>query len=257
MHYERTLITLSTMWHGSHIRRICLQHYALQRHCCGQSLWQFTFLERRHTTYTEHESIKGEQLGSLIFIARKAVKDTAMQPILELTQRSHHLVLRLTAVYHQRHRPLNSPPYLSLKSLTLLTLILMRPIIVQSYLADSYPLCIIEMPFHLIKHLRPVRLDILRMQSYHAIAIAIVALGQRCHTAYIAQVDARHEKTYRTCRPGTSYNVVKVIAKLLAIDVCMSINEVHNAIYLLRFIIFRAYSRSGVFFSSATLMLSI
>ena len=134
---EGGLVALATQGDGSHVGGVGLQDDAVQRDDSRQRLGQVTFLEGEHTTDAEHEALELQQLTGFLLITREAMEYTTGQVGSVLLQNGQQLILRLTAVNHQRKLRLHRPTDLLFESLQLLLLELTAPVEVESYLADG------------------------------------------------------------------------------------------------------------------------
>ena len=101
MHYIRRLIALASQGNRRHVGGIRFQYNTTQGDASRQYFWQMTFLESQHTSDTQHKAVELQQLSGFLLVARKAVEHASRQVVDIFLQNSHHLVLRLPAVYHQ------------------------------------------------------------------------------------------------------------------------------------------------------------
>ena len=167
------------MGNWSHIGTVCLQHQPIQRHALRQIFTQMTTLERAYATHAKHETWEAQQLFRLPGIARKTMENATSQLLLIRAQEGDHLVLRLTAMYHQGQAQLYGPLHLFLKSQELLPLIFPTPIIIQSHFANSYKLAspIGKIMFmEMTQSLSPIRFHLFWMKSHHGISVTWIQM---------------------------------------------------------------------------------
>ena len=135
--HESRLVAFASVRHRCHIRRISLQHYAVERYDSGQRRWQIALLKGRNTTYAKNKLVKGKQLLGLMFVAGEAMEHTAYEVMFVVTQHLDHLILSLTAMYHQRQLCFYRPLHLCREGFHLLMFELTRPVVVKSDLTDG------------------------------------------------------------------------------------------------------------------------
>ena len=131
------LVALSAVRHGRQIRRIGLEHDAVQWHGLGQYFGQAGLLECEHASYAEAEAGVLQQLACLVGRSAEAVEHAAAQAFTLLVEQFEQVGVGLAAMdadgLAQRTGPLQLPAeHAALKFLARIV-----PIVVEPNLADA------------------------------------------------------------------------------------------------------------------------
>ena len=103
----------------------------------AEGRWSDCLRYCQDTANTQCKTVELQQLTSLHLVARKTMEHATRQLVAIALQDSHHLVLRLATVYHQRQMQLYRPAHLLFESLQLLLFEFTAPIVVEPHLADG------------------------------------------------------------------------------------------------------------------------
>ena len=199
------------------------------------------FLKSKHTAHTDEESVEGEQFGSLLLIAGKAMEDTSAELGTVFLEYRHQLVLCLAAVDDEREADFDGPSHLFLEALQLLVLVFATPIEVKPHLADSNKLGWRRLlnPTHLGNHLAPVGAHILGMESYHGVCKARIALHHGAHFLQAFHVYGRHKYCFRSSIAGTGNHLIAIEVEFLTVNMRVCVNKYHQpSIIKLQFSLF-------------------
>src|SRR5574344_1383856 len=212
------LIALATLGHWRHIRGVRLQDDTVKGYL-WQHRGQVRLLEGEHSSYAQYKLGELKQFGGFLLIARKTMEDSSGQVRLITTQNTHHLLLTLATVYHQRQLGTDTPLHLSLKGCQLLLLIFSAPIEVQPYLSDGDEgvRVLLQLLLHLLQYRLPVGFHFLGMQTYHGITVAGIVTAQLQHPLYAGQIDGWQEYLTHACCLGSGDDFCTVGIKFGAV----------------------------------------
>jgi len=138
LEHKGRFVTLTAMGHRRHIGSVGLENDAAERHCRGlqirsnKGLRQVRLLEGEHAADAQHKTVELEQFTGFNLIAGKAMEHAARQVVTVFLKDSHHLVLGLTTVDHQRQAHLHRPAYLFLEGFQLFLLELTAPLEIKA-----------------------------------------------------------------------------------------------------------------------------
>ena len=166
-----------------------------------------------------------------MLIACKAMEHSSGKFLLIMAHNGQQLVLRLSAMDHQRQTRLDAPFHLPLKGGKLLSFILTRPIEIQAYLTDGdirhgRIACdaLIQCPLHLTEHILPVVLHLLGLQTDHRIAITWITVADVTYGSNTCAVNAGNKNRCHTCCAGTSDHLIQIVVELRSVKMGMGIN---------------------------------
>ena len=162
------------------------------------------------------------------------MKHATWQFFLILAKQFHHLILRLSAVNHQWEASLYTPLHLTFKCLQLLLFVFPRPVIIESYLADSYPFraflrhAFLQNGVHSVEYGFVIVLDVFGMKSQHREYISRITTTYLPHRSDGIPVDAWHEEIFCACLLSSGNHLVEVFLKFFSVNMCMSVNILHS-----------------------------
>ena len=121
------LVALAAHGNRSHVRAIGFENDA-RKGDVGQHRGQVRLLKSKYATNAQHEFVELQEGIGLAFVTRKAMENTAWQFFFVLFDDVHHLVLPLSAMYHQGQLVFGRPAHLLFESFKLLLFELATPI---------------------------------------------------------------------------------------------------------------------------------
>ena len=121
------LVALAAHGNGRHVRAIGFENDA-RKGDVGQHRGQVRLLKGKHTANAQHEFVELQEGIGLAFVTRKAMENTAWQFFFVLFDDVHHLVLPLSAMYHQGQLVFGRPAHLLFEGFELLLFELATPI---------------------------------------------------------------------------------------------------------------------------------
>ena len=98
---------------------------------------QFRLLKGKHTANAQHKLVELKKSIRLVFVASKTMKNATRQLAFVLFKDVYHLVLPLSAVYHQGQIIFNRPTHLFFEGFKLLLLKFSTPIEIKSNLTNG------------------------------------------------------------------------------------------------------------------------